>query len=192
MMRLLPIALISAAALFLFAGCTLRSAETYVDEAALTVQMPAHQTRSLDLPTYYFDEILPQRYQHCGIGFINTQEQFQELWKIYAREATALPPVIDFRDYVLLFAYDPEYYNQVSFKGINIWKGIANPFIERTRWTLSIGGDPRTWKDGKPDPEKAKVNVAFLQIPRHREGHPGVTAILVSGEQEVLPVPAEP
>ncbi len=195
LLRLLPYAMCLA-----LVGCTATMAG-YMEQEALTVQLPASETKALDIPVEYFNDTLPQSQQHKGIGIINTQTQFQEMWQLYARDTTALPPVIDFEEVALLFVYDPEYYNHVSIIGLNVWQGIANPIVKRTNWKLSIGGDPTMRKirelEGQTLPE-AKVNVAFLQIPRHRKGHPGVTAILVEGNPKdeaaslVIPVPDEP
>lgn len=185
-----------------FTGCSTR-AGFYMDPEALSVQMPVvQQQSSLDIPVAFFDEELSSRYHYHGIGIINDQETFQKLWGYYVQEATRLPPVVDFDNYALLFVYDPKYYNKVAIVGVNVFEGIANPFVEKTNWTLSIGGDPIARKireqEGKPVPS-AKVNVAFQQIPRHRPGRPGVTAILVDGTQaqnleecRVIPVPSHP
>ncbi len=181
-------------------GCT-ATMSRYVEPDALTIQLPASETKSLDIPVRFFDDTLPQSQQYKGIGIINTQTQFQEMWQLYAQDTTALPPVVDFEQVALLFVYDPVYYNHVNIIGLNVWQGIANPIVKRTNWKLSIGGDPTMRKirelEGQALPEP-KVNVAFLQVPRHREGHPGVTAILVEGNAEdqadslVVPVPEEP
>ncbi len=179
----------------LLGGCVSAKMGAYENEAAITARLPAEDTNAIDVPKRFFDDCLPQRQQQHGIGIINSQEQFSELWSLYTRDATALPPSIDFRDFVVLFVYDPEYYNLVRFTGVNIWRGIANPFVERTNWTLAIGGNPTLRKirlaEGENVPEP-KVNVALLQLPRHRPGHPGVTAILVSPKGDVIPVPGEP
>lgn len=178
----------------LLGGCVATMA-AYEAEDAVTARLPAEDSRSIDVPKRFFDEILPKRLQHDGLGIINTQEQFSALWELYVRDATALPPSIDFRDSVLLFVYDPAYYNLVRFKGLNVWKGIANPFVERTNWKLSLEGDPtlrRIRKAAGESVPEPKVNVALLQIPRNRPGHPGVTAILVGANGEVIPVPPEP
>lgn len=178
----------------LLGGCVATMAD-YEAEDAVTARLPAEDSRAIDVPKRFFDDILPKRFQHDGLGIINNQEQFSALWELYARDATALPPSIDFENTVLLFVYDPVYYNLVRFKGLNVWKGIANPFVERTQWKLSIEGDPKLIKMRKAAGEtipEPKVNVALLQIPRNRPGRPGVTAILVSADGEVIPVPSEP
>lgn len=178
-------------------GCA-NTLERYADETALTIQQPAAQTQAFDIPKRFFDEQLDARWQHNGIGIINDQATFLKLWDSYTLERTALPPSIDFDTYALLFVYDPVYYNLVSIRGLNVWRGIANPIVERTNWTLSIEGDKKMreirQKEGQTLPEP-KVNVAFLQIPRNCPGKPGVTAILVEGRQRpeeslVIPVPA--
>ncbi len=184
----------------LVAGCS-STWSWYVDPEALTAQMPCDPTKSYDIPVRFFNEMLPSGQQHNGLGIINTQTQFQEMWALYAKDTTALPPVIDFENVALAFVYDPVYYNHVEIIGVNIWQGIANPIVKRTNWTLSIEGDPQMRRiremKGESLPEP-KVNVAFLQLPRHREGRPGVTALLVEGNEEdegdslVVPVPDEP
>ena len=188
-LRLLPFC-----AALLCSGCA-ATLENYADESAMTARLPVGDNRSIDLPVRYFDEMLPKSQQREGLGFINDQKQFSALWELYAREATALPPAIDFQDSFVLFAYDPKYYNQIRFTGVNVWQGIANPFYEKTNFTLAIGGDPQLRKyrelAGEKVPEP-KVNVALLELPRHRKGQPGVTAILYNGEGEVLPVPSRP
>ncbi len=189
------VGLLAIGLLLLGSGCATAHMDDYVSETAITAQLPADASDAIDVPKRFFDDMLPSNLQHEGLGIINTQEQFTALWELYAQESTMLPPAIDFRDSVVLFAYDPEYYNLVRFQGLNVWKGIANPFIERTTWKLSIAGDPIMRKiraragESVADP---KVNVALLQIPRNRPGRPGVTAILVSGDLQVIPVPAEP
>lgn len=198
-MRIGMLGLLLASALF--TGCGSAVWRNYEMDEALTLQAPVAKTQSMDIPVRFFDEMLPERYQYKGIGIINDQETFQKMWDLYAVETTALPPVIDFQECALLFVYDPNYYNLVSIVGLNVWKGIANPIVERTNWTLQIGGDPtmRKIKEKEgvnlPDP---KVNVAFLQVLRNREGRPGVTAILVEGNKKnpessrVIPVPDSP
>lgn len=181
---------------FALGGCTATMGD-YASEAALTAQIPAAQTQALDIPKRFFDEILPAEWQHKGIGIINDQETFQKLWELYSIDQTALPPSIDFKTCALLFVYDPNYYNLVSIRGLNVWQGIANPFVERTNWTLSIEGDRKMReireKEGQKLPEP-KVNVAFLQLLRDRPGTPGVTAVLVeprdpAEDSLVVPVP---
>ena len=180
-----------------FLGCA-NTLERYADEEALTIQQPAAQTQSFDIPKRFFDEMLAPKWQHSGIGIINDQATFLKMWDLYSIERTALPPSIDFDTYALLFVYDPVYYNLVSIRGLNVWRGIANPIVERTNWTLSIEGDKKMreirQQEGQTLPEP-KVNVAFLQIPRNRPGKSGVTAILVEGREQpeeslVIPVPA--
>lgn len=184
----------------LTAGCITPTWGGYESDNALTLQTPVAKMQAMDIPVRFFDEMLPQRYQYKGIGIINDQETFQKMWDLYAVDTTALPPSIDFQECALLFVYDPNYYNLVSIVGLNVWKGIANPIVERTNWTLQIGGDPVMRKirakEGGTLPEP-KVNVAFLQLLRHRDDRPGVTAILVEGnadqeESRVIPVPASP
>lgn len=190
--------------LFVLAGACLcgcsATMERYASEDALTAQLPAAQTRALDIPKRFFDDVLPERFRYRGIGIINDQETFLKMWELYSLDTTALPPSIDFDTYALLFVYDPDHYNLVAFRGLNVWQGIANPFVEHTNWTLSIGGDAKMreirTKEGQKLPEP-KVNVAFLQILRNRPGTPGVTAVLVEPAEDpakslVLPVPSKP
>ncbi len=184
----------------LFTGCA-STLGWYADETALTTQQPVDGMRSLDIPVRFFNEELDESYQYNGLGVINDQETFTKMWRMYTQEATALPPSIDFRDYALIFVYDPKYYNHVSIIGLNVWKGIANPIISSTNWKLSIEGNQQLRKirerEGAKLPEP-KVNVAFLQVPRHKEGQRGVTALLVSGNIEneedslVIPIPDAP
>ncbi len=197
-MRLLSLVWVVPA--LLVAGCH-ATWGGYTDPAALTLQQPCEATKAYDIPVAFFDDVLPSSQQYKGIGVINTQTQFQEMWSLYAKDTTALPPVIDFEDVALLFVYDPVYYNRVEIIGVNMWQGIANPIVNRTNWTLSIEGDPMMRmireQKGESSPEP-KVNVAFLQVPRHREGRPGVTAVLVEGNKDdwekslVVPVPDAP
>lgn len=183
-----------------FTGCTATMGR-YVNEDALTLQLQVQQTKSLDVPVRFFDDDLSSRYHSHGMGIINDQETFSRLWDVYTKESTALPPSIDFQEYALLFVYDAEYYNFIKIIGLNVWQGIANPIIQKTNWKLSIHGNEQMRKiresEGATLPEP-KVNVAFLQIPRHRKDRPGVTAILVDGaasdasENRVIPVPSHP
>ncbi len=183
-----------------FTGCV-ATMGSYLDEEALTVQRPVRETQSFDIPVRFFNEMLPDCYQHKGLGIINDQETFAKMWELYAKEATALPPSIDFRDYALVFAYDPNYYNRVAIIGLNVWKGIANPIIRKTDWKLSIEGNPQMRKireqEGAILPEP-KVNVAFLQVPRNKPNQRGVTALLVEGNANnednclVIPIPSAP
>lgn len=178
----------------LLGGCAATMAD-YQTEDALVAQLPVEDSRAIDVPKRFFDDILPKSLQRNGLGIINTQAQFSALWELYARDATALPPSIDFEDSVLLFVYDPVHYNLVRFTGLNVWNGIANPFVERTKWKLSLEGDPMLRKIRKAAGESVpepKVNVAFLQLPRNRPGRRGVTAILVGADGEVIPVPSRP
>lgn len=178
----------------LLGGCAATVAD-YATESAITARLPVEDSRAIDVPKRFFDDILPKGLQRDGLGIINTQAQFSALWELYARDATALPPSIDFENSVLLFVYDPVYYNLVRFKGLNVWNGIANPFVERTKWKLSLEGDPTLRKIRKAAGESVpepKVNVALLQIPRNRPGRRGVTAILVGSDGEVIPVPPKP
>ncbi len=182
------------------AGCSATMGD-YASEEALTVSAPVQGMSSLDVPKRFFDEVLPARFQHNGLGFINDQETFLKMWRMYASDAMSLPPSIDFEDVVMLFAYDPEYYNLASIRQLRVWHGIANPVIERTDWKLKIGGDPKMREiraqRGEPVPEP-KVNVAFLQVPRNKPGRPGVTALLVGEDPDdaedspVLPIPEKP
>lgn len=182
-------------------GCATTTMGDALDTTALTLQTDVHKTTAFDIPVRFFNEELPKRFQHQGLGIINDQETFTHMWNIYARETTALPPSIDFRDYALIFVYDPKYYNHVEIIGLNVWNGIANPIIKKTDWTLSIEGNVQMQKirraEGAKVPEP-KVNVAFLQVPRHRPDQSGVTALLVEGNMEdpgtslVIPIPEKP
>ncbi|MEG2725348.1 MAG: hypothetical protein RR982_05815, partial [Kiritimatiellia bacterium] len=130
----------------------------------------------------------PSDFHHKGIGIINNDAQFIQLWNAYSSDNTALRPAIDFKNKVLFFAYDEKHYNLVRILGMEVTQGIANPIIWHTNWTLAIGGDARLQKPGSTG--KGKVNVAFLQIPRNLPGQPGVTAILAHGK--IIPLPLEP
>lgn len=184
----------------LLCGCA-ATMERYADPDALTMRSPVSNARSLDIPKRFFDDELPARFQHKGIGIINDQETFLRLWAAYnTTDTTALPPSIDFENFVVLFIYDPEYYNRVFIRGLNVWEGIANPIVERTNWKLSIGGDPKMReireKQGLSVPEP-KVNVGLLELLRNKPGRPGVTAVLVEGAEDpadslVIPVPEAP
>lgn len=186
-------------AAWLFCGCA-ATMERYADPKALTLQSPVANAQSLDVPKRFFDEELPARFQHKGIGIINDQETFLRFWSAYTTEATALPPSIDFENFAVLFVYDPEYYNRVFIRGLNVWEGIANPIVERTNWKLAIGGDPKMREirrlQGLSVPEP-KVNVGLVELLRNKPGRPGVTAVLVEGAEDpaeslVIPVPEGP
>lgn len=186
-------------AAWLLCGCA-ATMERYADPKALTLQSPVANAQSLDVPKRFFDEELPARFQHKGIGIINDQETFLRFWSAYTTEATALPPSIDFENFAVLFVYDPEYYNRVFIRGLNVWEGIANPIVERTNWKLAIGGDPKMREirrlQGLSVPEP-KVNVGLVELLRNKPGRPGVTAVLVEGaenpaESLVIPVPEGP
>ena len=110
------------------AGCT-ATMEGYADPAALTMKSPVAKATSLDIPVRFFDEELPGRWQHHGMGIINDQETFQKLWKMYASEVTALPPAVDFENFAVLFVYDPAHYKLVHIRGRNGWQGIAHPLV---------------------------------------------------------------
>lgn len=186
-------------AAWLLCGCA-ATMERYADPKALTLQSPVANAQSLDVPKRFFDEELPARFQHKGIGIINDQETFLRFWSAYTTEATALPPSIDFENFAVLFVYDPEYYNRVFIRGLNVWEGIANPIVERTNWKLTIGGDPKMREirrlQGLSVPEP-KVNVGLVELLRNKPGRPGVTAVLVEGAEDpaeslVIPVPEGP
>ncbi len=186
-------------ATWLLCGCA-ATMERYADPEALTLQSPVANAQSLDVPKRFFDEELPARFQHKGIGIINDQETFLRFWSAYTTEATALPPSIDFENFAVLFVYDPEYYNRVFIRGLNVWEGIANPIVERTNWKLTIGGDPKMREirrlQGLSVPEP-KVNVGLVELLRNKPGRPGVTAVLVEGAEDpaeslVIPVPEGP
>lgn len=186
-------------AAWLLCGCA-ATMERYADPKALTQQSPVANAQSLDVPKRFFDEELPARFQHKGIGIINDQETFLRFWSAYTTEATALPPSIDFENFAVLFVYDPEYYNRVFIRGLNVWEGIANPIVERTNWKLAIGGDPKMREirrlQGLSVPEP-KVNVGLVELLRNKPGRPGVTAVLVEGAEDpaeslVIPVPEGP
>lgn len=186
-------------AAWLLCGCAATMAR-YADPKALTLQSPVANAQSLDVPKRFFDEELPARFQHKGIGIINDQETFLRFWSAYTTEATALPPSIDFENFAVLFVYDPEYYNRVFIRGLNVWEGIANPIVERTNWKLAIGGDPKMREirrlQGLSVPEP-KVNVGLVELLRNKPGRPGVTAVLVEGAEDpaeslVIPVPEGP
>lgn len=181
-------------------GCS-ATMSRYADESAITVQANVDSTKSFDIPVRFFKDDLPARYQYHGLGIINDQETFSKMWRYYAKDTIAVPPSIDFRDYALIFVYDPNYYNQVSIIGLNVWQGIANPIVHKTDFKLSIEGNLQMRKirekEGAVLPEP-KVNVAFQQVPRHRVDRPGVTALLVEGNAEdpgasrVIPIPSHP
>ena len=186
-------------AAWLLCGCA-ATMERDADPKALTLQSPVANAQSLDVPKRFFDEELPTRFQHKGIGIINDQETFLRFWSAYTTEATALPPSIDFENFAVLFVYDPEYYNRVFIRGLNVWEGIANPIVERTNWKLAIGGDPKMREirrlQGLSVPEP-KVNVGLVELLRNKPGRPGVTAVLVEGAEDpaeslVIPVPEGP
>ncbi|MDO5462508.1 MAG: hypothetical protein Q4F99_03370 [bacterium] len=184
-------------------GCT-PVAKSYLDEEALTLPQRtpvAPSLKSMDIPKKYFDEMLPSSHLYNGIGVINDQVQFQQLWALYTNDNTALPPIIDFDEEALLFVYDPNYYNFIRICGIFVYQGVAEIAIEKTDWKLSFGGNPdaRRYREavGEPNPEP-KVNVSFLRVPRNTKMQPGVTAVIVGANEEdemqsrVVPVPSRP
>lgn len=178
----------------LVGGCFTPVLEDYTDEKALTANLPVDPSnKAIDIPKVFFDDTLPGRFQNNGIGIINDQDQFQKLWNLYAKDATALPPSIDFQENFVLFVYDPEYYNLIRIIGVNVWQGVANPIIEKTKWTLPLEGDPMMHKirqiKGEKMPE-IKVNAALLQLPRNRKGAPGITAIMAG--DTYIKVPRRP
>ena len=193
------LAAIGGAVMLALCGCTATMGD-YVDANALTLQSPVQNAQSLDIPKRFFDEELPARFQHAGIGIINDHATFLKLWSAYTQDTTVLPPSIDFKNFAVLFVYDPEYYNRVFIRGLNVWQGIANPIVERTNWKLAIGGDPKMReikeKQGIAVPEP-KVNVGLVELLRNKPGRPGVTAVLVEGAEKpedslVIPVPEVP
>ncbi len=199
-MQSLPALLFIAVAALFFTGCA-ATVTRYVDETALTCQLPVQDTPSYDIPIRFFNEDLPERYQANGLGIINDQETFAKMWRLYTKNNTALPPSIDFQNNVLLFVYNPHYYNQVSIIGLNVWNGIANPIILKSDKQFSIEGNPITRKIREQEGKRVNdpiVSVALLQLQRHREDRPGVTAVLVEGNSEdfgesrVIPIPSEP
>lgn len=186
-----------------WAGCA-PIARNYLDENALTLPQatPVEPSmKSMDIPKMFFDDILPEKYHHHGIGIINNQLQFQQLWSLYTDDNTALPPIFDFDREALLFIYDPNYYNLMRICGIYVYQGVANVAIEKTNWKLSFGGNPdaRRYREaiGEPNPEP-KVQVSFLRIPRNLKDQAGVTAVIVETDDKdemksvVVPVPNKP
>lgn len=186
-----------------FIGCT-PVAKHYFVEDALTLPQPTPtepSLKSMDVPKAFFDDVLPSKYLYKGIGVINNQLQFQQLWSSYTNDMTALPPIIDFEHEALLFVYDPNYYNLIRICGIYVYQGVAEIAIEKTNWKLSFGGNPdhRRYREamGEPNPEP-KVNVSFLRIPRNTDTQKGVTAVVVEANAEdnlksrVIPVSKRP
>lgn len=201
MNRLLNV--VGVLSVFGLVGCA-SVAGDYLDDTALTtpeVTEVEPSLKSMDIPKKFFDEILPERFHYNGIGIINNQLQFQQLWNAYTDDRTALPPIFDFEKEVLLFVYDPNYYNYMCIRGVFIHQGVVNVAIEKTDWTLSFGGSPeaRRYREaiGEPNPEP-KVQVSFLRMPRQLKGQRGITAVIVEyNEMEemqsrVIPIPDAP
>lgn len=186
-----------------FIGCT-PVVGNYMSTDALTLQQPQPiepSLPSMDIPKKFFDEILPSKYHYNGIGIINNQLQFQRLWALYSDQRTALPQIIDFEQEALIFVYDPNYYNFIRICGIDVYQGIAEIAIEKTKWELAIGGNPdaRRYREAIGEPTREPiVNVSFLRVPRNQEMQRGVTAVVVEVNAEdkmksrVIPISSHP
>lgn len=184
-------------------GCT-SVAGDYLNDAALTtptVTQVEPSLKSMDVPKKFFDDVLPSKYHHNGIGIINNQVQFQQLWNAYTNDRTALPPIFDFENEVLLFVYDPNFYNYMCIRGLFIYQGVVNIAIEKTNYKLSIAGNPdaRRYREamGEYNPEP-KVQVSLLRMPRQLNHQRGITAVIVEYNEAdemqslVIPVPDAP
>ena len=107
---------------------------------------------------------LPEKQREQGIGFIGDAEAFAGVWKAFKPGEPV--PEINFRDNLVLFAHNTQFFNRISIGKVNVTNGVAQVLAMETMSAMPI---------------EDKVAMSLVVVPRS-----GITAIQTG--DEIFPV----
>lgn len=90
-----------------------------------------------DIPVTMLKELQDDRFD-TGIGVVTKDRDFDKLWQAYSANRPLPQPSIDFTQYVVIFIYDPHYYNFCKIVQIDFENGIGNILMSSSQTQLSL------------------------------------------------------
>ena len=100
-------------------------------------------------------DLLPEKQREQAAGFIGDAETFWDVWKAF-KPGEAVPK-IDFRNQLVLFARNTQFYNNIRIGKVNVINGVAEIMAMETMSAMPI---------------EDKVAMSLVLVPRQ-----GITAI---------------
>jgi acid phosphatase (class A) len=109
--------------------------------------------------------LLPEKQREQAVGFIDDVKTFEKVWKAF-KPGQAVPG-IDFKDNVVLFARNTNFYNRISIGKVNVKNGVAEVLAMETMSALPI---------------QDKVGMSLAAVPRK-----GIQSIRTADGLVVIP-----
>lgn len=79
---------------------------------------------------------LPEGQRDLPVGFIDSDETFRNIWKIFKSSETI--PDIDFKANLVLFARNTQFYNRIAIGKVKVRAGVAEVLAMETRSAMPI------------------------------------------------------
>jgi len=93
------------------------------------------QKRSGDYPVADLSR-LPEAQEKAHVGFINNAATFAAVWDAFKPEEKV--PEVDFKESIIVYARNVEYYNRISISKVIIKDGVVEILAMETRLALPI------------------------------------------------------
>ena len=88
-----------------------------------------------DYPVAQLGE-LPEAQRDCGIGYIADAETFENVWKAFKPGETV--PAADFKDNLVLFARNTQFFNRIRIGKVKVTDGVAEVLAMETMSAMPI------------------------------------------------------
>ena len=88
-----------------------------------------------DYPVAQLGE-LPEAQRDGGIGYIDDAETFENVWKAFKPGETV--PVADFKDHLVLFARNTQFFNRIRIGKVKVTNGVAEVLAMETLSAMPI------------------------------------------------------
>jgi hypothetical protein len=135
--------------ILVFIGCTNERQDDLKksgDERTINIQ----QAWQGDFPVEKLS-LLPENQRNNRLGYIGDQDTFAAIWSHFKPNQSN--PLIDFKENLILFARNVQFYNRISITTVQLKDGVAEIIARETMSALPI-----------------KDNVAFSAVVVTREG----------------------
>jgi hypothetical protein len=101
----------------------------------LTGEVEILQSWQGDYPVARLSE-LPEAQRDGGIGYIDDAETFENVWKAF--KPGEIVPVDDFKDHLVLFARNTEFFNRIRIGKVKVTNGVAEVLAMETLSAMPI------------------------------------------------------
>jgi len=101
----------------------------------LTGEAEIMQSWQGDYPVAGFDQ-LPEEQRDIGIGYIADGKTFENVWQAF-KPGEAVPE-IDFKDHLVLFARNTEFFNRIRIGKVKVTDGVAEVLAMETMSAMPI------------------------------------------------------